>query len=201
MDATRSSRTINRRAAAGVAACVGLVAIAFGVGRCTAPVAAGLEPEVAGFSAVDIGPGADFTTAAGAAMAELGAYLDSVTTTTMTPPVMPLAASAPTYTGPVSDDCWIGLAREIGWPEDTLGTLQRIIRRESGCDPNAYANRPSTLDNSRGLLQINAYGSLADGIRRLCGIEPETLFDPTVNLACGLTYYQSMGWRPWGGGA
>ena len=98
------------------------------------------------------------------------------------------------------DGCWTDLARSIGWPEETLGTLARIIERESRCDPTSFADRPSTLDNSRGLLQINAYGNLADGVRNLCGItDMNELFDPATNLACGLVYWRSMGWRPWGG--
>ena len=96
------------------------------------------------------------------------------------------------------EGCFIDLARQIGWPEHTLATLAHIINRESNCDPAAFADRPSTLDNSRGLLQINAWGTLADGIRAKCGVEPEDLFDPAVNLTCGLTYYQTMGFRPWG---
>ena len=127
------------------------------------------------------------------------AWLNVTTTTapatrnTGTPPapeVVPVA--------PPADGCWIDLARSIGWPEETLGTLARIIRRESNCDPAAFADRPSTLDNSRGLLQINAWGTLADNIRTKCGVEPDQLFDPAVNLTCGLTYYQTMGFRPWG---
>jgi hypothetical protein len=98
----------------------------------------------------------------------------------------------------LSDGCWIDLARQIGWPEHTLATLEQIIWRESRCNPAAFADRPSTLDNSRGLLQINAWGTLADNIRRKCGVEPEDLFDPAVNLACGLTYYRQSGFRPWG---
>lgn len=120
----------------------------------------------------------------------------NVTTTTIAPTV-PAPQPVPEVV-PAADGCWIDLARSIGWPEHTLATLAHIIRRESNCDPAAFADRPSTLDNSRGLLQINAWGTLADGIRRTCGVEPDQLFDPTVNLTCGLTYYQTMGFRPWG---
>jgi len=97
------------------------------------------------------------------------------------------------------DGCWIDLARSVGWPEETLANLARIIHRESRCNPSAFADRPSTLDNSRGLLQINAWGTLADNIRAKCGMEPDSLFDPEQNLRCGLVYWQQMGWRPWGG--
>lgn len=120
------------------------------------------------------------------------------TTTTTTTAVVPDPVPAAVPSAPV-DGCFVDLARSVGWPEETLGTLARIIRRESNCDPSAFADRPSTLDNSRGLLQINAWGTLADGIRSTCGVEPDALFDPATNLACGLVYWQSMGWRPWGG--
>lgn len=191
MDAPRRT---TRKAIAGAAVCAGLIVAAIGLAHATsnqpAPRPSGCYPYQTGMCPAEIEGVIVTTTTSTVDLSWMN------TTTTMTPDVMP-----PVNTGPVSDDCWIGLARQIGWPEHTLGTLQRIIQRESGCNPEAYADRPSTLDNSRGLLQINAYGSLADGIRRICGIEPETLFDPAVNLTCGLTYWQSMGWRPWGGGA
>ena len=132
------------------------------------------------------------------------------TTTTAPPTTEPPTATTTAPPAPVTlstgdtstpDDCWVGLARSVGWPEDTLPTLQRIIRRESKCDPYAYADRPSTMDNSRGLLQMNAYGTLDAAIRTLCGVDPVELFDPTTNLRCGLAYYRAAGWAPWGGGA
>jgi len=115
-------------------------------------------------------------------------------TTTTTVAVAPVTEPAP-----VTDDCWIGLARSVGWPETTLAHLSHIIHRESRCDPTQFADRPWTLDLSRGLLQINAYGSLDAGVRDLCGIDPAQLFDPAVNLTCGLALYRTYGWRPWGG--
>lgn len=126
------------------------------------------------------------------------------TTVAVTTAVAPVPETVPVIAQPASqpahvDGCWIDLARTIGWPEETLATLARIIWRESRCNPSAHADRPATLDNSRGLLQINAWGTLADAIRRTCRIEPEQLFDPATNLACGLIYWQTMGWRPWGG--
>ena len=97
------------------------------------------------------------------------------------------------------DDCWIDLARSVGWPEATLAHLAYIIHRESQCDPTQLADRPWTRDLSRGLLQINAYGSLDGAVRSLCGIDPTQLFDPTTNLTCGLAYWHAAGWSPWGG--
>lgn len=122
------------------------------------------------------------------------------TTSTMKPAPAPIPEPVQVPVQ-VSGDCWTDLARSVGWPEDQLPRLQRTIFRESRCDPSAFADRPSTLDNSRGLLQINAYGSLAQSIRNLCGIEPDALFDPATNLTCGLRYFEAAGWSPWRGGA
>ena len=97
------------------------------------------------------------------------------------------------------DDCWIDLARSVGWPEATLAHLAYIIHRESQCDPTQFADRPWTRDLSRGLLQINAFDYLDAGVRQICGIDPATLFNPEVNLVCGLDMYRTYGWQPWGG--
>jgi hypothetical protein len=121
----------------------------------------------------------------------------TTTTTTAPEPVVPVVPLIRNFGTP--DGCFIDIAASVGWPPETLATLARVIHRESRCNPAAFADRPSTLDNSRGLLQINAYGNLADNIRTKCGVEPDDLFDPAINLACGLIYWQSMGWRPWGG--
>lgn len=187
MDAPRFA---TRKAIAGAAVCAALIVAAFGLAHAT-----NIGSDVRESGCYPYQPGMCPAELEGVVTEQTTTTMDLSwmnTTTTIAAPVTVPAA------GPISDDCWIGLARQIGWPEHTLATLQHIIQRESGCNPDAYADRPSTLDNSRGLLQINAYGSLADGIRRLCGIEPETLFNPAVNLTCGLTYYQTMGWRPWG---
>lgn len=134
---------------------------------------------------------------------------EPTTTTTTTPPPT-TTPPEPRTTNPEQETpavqgyvgCWTDLARSIGWPEDQLPKLSRTIYRESRCDPTTFADRPSTMDNSRGLLQINAYGSLREGLRQLCGIDDlDTLFDPAVNLTCGLAYWHAMGWSPWRGGA
>lgn len=120
------------------------------------------------------------------------------TTVAIVAPAQPSPPAVPPAV-PLSGDCFTDVARSVGWPEETLAHLEFIMRRESGCDPSAFADRPWTLDLSRGLLQINAYGSLDAGVRRLCGIDPATLFDPATNLACGLELWHAMGWAPWGG--
>jgi hypothetical protein len=128
---------------------------------------------------------------------------ETVVSTTTLAPIMTERSTTDQVTSSASQslepDCYIGLARAIGWPEKTLVHLAYIIHRESGCDPSAFADRPWTMDLSRGLLQINAYGQLDAGVRRICGIDPASLFDPSTNLECGLQMWRLMGWAPWGG--
>ena len=122
-------------------------------------------------------------------------WMNTTTTTSTAIPTPATTVPAAPVTG-----CYADTARNIGWPEEAIGHLQHIITRESGCNPSSLADRPSTLDNSFGLLQINTYGSLWAGVQRLCGVTSrEQLFDPNVNLSCGLVYYHTMGWNPWGG--
>lgn len=125
----------------------------------------------------------------------------STSTTSSTPPQPAVAQTTTTTAAPAAPatGCWTDLARQVGWPEHTLGHLAHIIHRESRCDPTQLADRPWTRDLSRGLLQINAYDYLDAGIRDLCGIDPVELFDPAVNLTCGLELYRAYGWQPWGG--
>lgn len=126
------------------------------------------------------------------------------TTTTSSVPLPAYEAPTTTTSAPIHYEapqgCWNELALQVGWPEHTIGKITRIIQRESGCNPGALADRPSTLDNSYGLLQINTYGYLWESVQRLCGVTDRSqLHDPATNLSCGLTYYNTMGWNPWGG--
>lgn len=110
------------------------------------------------------------------------------------------APPATTGEGAVSSDCWMDVARQVGWPEHLLPHLSMIVHRESRCDPTVHADRPWTSDNSYGLLQINTIGDLWPAAQRLCGLtDRESLFDPAVNLSCGWSYFRAMGWQPWGG--
>ena len=163
-----------------------LAALAAGCAGATAASAPPVEPTT---TTAEAEPPSTTTTAAPAVTS---------TTRAIVAPAQPSPRAVPPAV-PLSGDCYLDLARSVGWPEETLTHLEFSMRRESRCDPSAFADRPSTLDLSRGLLQINAYGYLDAGVRRLCGIDPATLFDPATNLACGLELYRAMGWAPWGG--
>jgi hypothetical protein len=96
---------------------------------------------------------------------------------------------------------WWALARQVGWKEDALETLDYLIFRESRGLNRAF-NREDPNGGSRCLLQINGSwtGWLTDkGIIT----KPSDLFKPATCLTAGLAIYQygvdryGFGWGPW----
>ena len=96
---------------------------------------------------------------------------------------------------------WWALARQVGWAEDALPTLDHIIFRESRGLNRAF-NRQDPNGGSRCLLQLNGSwtGWLTDkGIIT----KPSDLFKPATCLTAGLAIYQygmdryGFGWGPW----
>jgi hypothetical protein len=117
----------------------------------------------------------------------------------LTPPPGPAATTVPS-----SARCpqWWGLARELGWDDESLLRLDVVMFRESRCLPDVW-NRDDPNGGSRGLLQVN--GSWTRWLRELDVLaEKEDLFDPKVNLAAALAIYRygldryEFGWGPWG---
>jgi len=76
---------------------------------------------------------------------------------------------------------WMPLARWVGWPSYTLGTLAYIIMRES----SGRARALNASSGCAGLLQIHPCHGVAN------------VFDPLVNLAAGLRLWRASGWGPW----
>ena len=126
----------------------------------------------------------------------------------VTPPVTVNLAplpTAPTTTQAPLTDCQyaLQLAQQAGWPLTEMGTVARIIYRESGCKADAY-NGKDTAGGSYGYYQINGYwcrpnkywptGWLqAKGILRTCN----DLFDPVVNTNSALAIWHNSGYGPW----
>jgi len=96
---------------------------------------------------------------------------------------------------------WYPLAMEIGWPKEEWKKLNKVIARETGrtCLPDLLNDSAQTRDRSWGLMQINTRGQrLWEDRKNLCGLSaPEELFDPRVNLTCGLRLWERSGWGPW----
>ena len=116
-------------------------------------------------------------------------------------PVLPLTT---TTVKPLTDCQYaLQLARQAGWPLTEMGTVARIIYRESGCKADAY-NGKDTAGGSYGYYQINGYwcrpnkywpiGWLqAKGLVTTCN----DLFDPIVNTNSALAIWHNSGYGPW----
>jgi len=116
----------------------------------------------------------------------------------------PMATSTTTTAAPLTDCQYaLQLASQAGWPLTEMGTVARIIYRESGCNADAY-NAKDTAGGSYGLYQINGYwcrpnkywptGWLqAQGILETC----EQLFDPVINTNSAIAIWHNSGYGPW----
>ena len=96
---------------------------------------------------------------------------------------------------------WWALARQVGWKEDALETLDYLIFRESRGLNRAF-NREDPNGGSRCLLQLN--GSWTGWLTNKGIItKPSDLFKPATCLTAGLAIYQygvdryGFGWGPW----
>lgn len=117
----------------------------------------------------------------------------------------PIVASTTTTTTEPLTDCQyaLKLATQAGWPLTEMGTVARIIYRESGCQVDAY-NAKDINGGSYGLYQINAFwcrpskywptGWLqAQGILETC----DQLLDPVINTNSALAIWHNSGYGPW----
>lgn len=96
---------------------------------------------------------------------------------------------------------WWSLAREIGWVEDQMMTLDYVIHRESRGNKSAF-NPKDPNGGSRCLIQIN--GSWTRWLRDQGVLtQADDLYNPRVCLTAGLVIYRygldryGYGWGPW----
>jgi len=77
-----------------------------------------------------------------------------------------------------------------------------VAWRESRCRADVRNHNLRTRDDSWGLFQINALGSvLRAELRQTCGIDdPERLLDADTSLRCAGALYARYGYRPWHAG-
>jgi hypothetical protein len=142
-----------------------------------------------------------------------------VSTTTAPPKKVVVSTIPPTTAPPTTTTLpvgfqypeWIALAINVGWPEDQLKFLDKVIHRESRGIPTVH-NTDDPASGSRGLTQINGFwcrpnsdykhpaGWLGhEGVVDSC----EELFDPETNLRSALAIWQygvdrhRCGWGPW----
>jgi hypothetical protein len=132
----------------------------------------------------------------------------TVTTTTVKP-VAATVAMTTTTTLPthVHPECvgWLALAVSLGWHTDNLGMLERVMWKESRCQPHQL-NASDPNGGSLGLTQVNKFWCLPSryypngylqtyGILNTC----EELYRPEVNLVAALAIFEyAKGWSQWG---
>ena len=92
-------------------------------------------------------------------------------------------------------------ALQVGWKWKDIKVLDKIMFRESQCNPSAF-NSKDPMGGSRGLIQINGFWTpwlRQQGLRNA----PDALFNPELNLLAGLHIYNygvdkyGDGWGPW----
>jgi len=96
-------------------------------------------------------------------------------------------------------------ALQVGWHKKQLATLDKIMFRESRCNPLAF-NGQDPMGGSRGLVQINGFWT--PWLKERGVLSPpkasQGLFDPATNLLSALHIYNygvdryGDGWGPWG---
>ena len=84
---------------------------------------------------------------------------------------------------------WHELALSVGWPEEELPTLDKVMWRESRCTPDAYSN------SNYGLTQINQIHK--DWVRELGWNYPDDLYGPAKNLRFAYLLWADDGWKHW----
>jgi hypothetical protein len=139
--------------------------------------------------------------------------IDTIPPTVYTPPAtVPVTATTPVATAPATTTTalaresvavpparcgeWWPTARSMGWTDELLETLDRIMWNESRCQADAIS--PT---NDYGLVQVNwaTWGSTVTSL----GYTKRDLLVPAVNLLIGRLIYQTAldagwcGWEPW----
>ena len=133
----------------------------------------------------------------------------ATTTTTTTTVVVPTetVVQRTTVKPTGSDQCseWVDLVLDVGWPAVHVEEIQRLMFRESRCDPSQF-NPDDPRGGSRGLLQINghwcrpnpSYGIHVGWLQEHGLIdECDDLFDAEANLRSALLIWSEYGFEPW----
>lgn len=89
---------------------------------------------------------------------------------------------------------WWQIALEVGWTEEQLPTLDKVMWNESRCQADAHNRRSSDY----GLVQVNR--GFWESTAAEHGWTMEDLFMPHIGLAMGLIVYNAgidVGWCGW----
>ena len=112
---------------------------------------------------------------------------DITSTTTSTTSTTTTTTTTVVRTGKCAQ--WHELALSVGWPEEQLPTLDKVMWRESRCTPDAYSN------GNHGLTQIN--NTHRAWVEELGWTFPDDLYDPAKNLRFAYLLWADDGWKHW----
>lgn len=112
---------------------------------------------------------------------------DITSTTTSTTSTTTTTTTTVVRTGKCAQ--WHELALSVGWPEEELPTLDKVMWRESRCTPDAYSN------GNHGLTQLNNIHRV--WIEELGWTFPDDLYDPAKNLRFAYLLWADDGWKHW----
>lgn len=121
----------------------------------------------------------------------------STTTSTTT-------TTLPPYTHPECVE-YLALAVTLGWQSEHLPMLERVMWKESRCQPHQF-NASDPNGGSIGLTQVNKFWCLPsryypDGYLQAMQIVTtcEQLYEPLINLNAALAIFEyADGWSQWG---
>lgn len=122
----------------------------------------------------------------------------ATTTTTST------TTTLPPYTHPECVE-FLALAVTLGWGAENLPMLERVMWKESRCQPHQL-NASDPNGGSIGLTQVNRFWCLPsryypDGYLQTYGVLAtcDDLFNPSRNLVAALAIFEyADGWSQWG---
>ena len=112
---------------------------------------------------------------------------DITSTTTSTTSTTSTTTTTVVRTGKCAQ--WHELALSVGWPEEELPTLDKVMWRESRCTPDAYSN------GNYGLTQLNNIHRA--WVEELGWTFPDDLYDPAKNLRFAYLLWADDGWKHW----
>lgn len=122
--------------------------------------------------------------------------LQSTTTTTLDLSV---------FAAPEDANCpqWWGLARMVGWHEEDLEMLDRVMWRESRClnvigETSTAPAHPQWNHADWGLMQINKKVHQAFVEQIFQQPFPDAISEPSNNLRFALKLFEGSRWRAWG---
>lgn len=164
----------------------------------TAVVVAVVFGLIGAFGNADSSSAPQATTTTNAGYVVLTSIVQATTTTTTEVPLQFDVGDLIDEARNTHGECgeWYETAMSVGWQPDEWDRLSAIMFRESRCQPDACSKSTSGLKcRDAGLLQVNQIHTKF--LAQLGLSFPDSMLDPTLNLAFARRLYEGSGWSPW----